>query len=188
MLKITSTGTCQQCSNGLKCYAHRNFYLTQFEESENLDKTGILEMDLSKLSPLDPDKDSLASLSAGKSEWIEQRCRLQPVVGVVKIVDASYIFGIHMYSELAYVYSVFLLQALNTNIHDAWVMLKLQSIQIQPLSKYQEWVGVGGRVALCVLFLRCCVFNVDCQLCASYYSKTFSDITYRLHDYRWGYT
>ena len=46
----------------------RNFYLTQFDESENLDKTGILEMDLSRLSPLDPDRDSLASLPVKKSE------------------------------------------------------------------------------------------------------------------------
>lgn len=40
----------------------RNFYLTQFEESENLDP-GILEMDLACLSPLEPDRDSLKSVS-----------------------------------------------------------------------------------------------------------------------------
>ncbi|XP_076466122.1 coiled-coil domain-containing protein 83-like [Babylonia areolata] len=45
----------------------RNFYLTQFDESENLEKTGILEMDLSQLSPLDPDTDSLASVPVKRS-------------------------------------------------------------------------------------------------------------------------
>ena len=28
----------------------RNFFLTQFEDSENLEQTGILEMDLSRLA------------------------------------------------------------------------------------------------------------------------------------------
>lgn len=46
----------------------RNFYLTQFDESENLDHTGILEMDLACLSPLDPDKASLASVPVKKQD------------------------------------------------------------------------------------------------------------------------
>jgi hypothetical protein len=46
----------------------RNFYLTQFDESENLDRTGILEMDLARLSPLDPDRDSLASAASKRKQ------------------------------------------------------------------------------------------------------------------------
>lgn len=44
----------------------RNFYLTQFDDSENLEKTGILEMDLARLSPLELDRDSQAT-AASKS-------------------------------------------------------------------------------------------------------------------------
>ncbi|KAK7107638.1 coiled-coil domain-containing protein 83-like [Littorina saxatilis] len=46
----------------------RNFYLTQCDEAENLDRTGILEMDLRCLSPLDPNKDSMASLPIKKDK------------------------------------------------------------------------------------------------------------------------
>ena len=42
--------------------------MTQFEESENLEMTGILEMDLSRLCPLDPDEDSQATMQHKRSE------------------------------------------------------------------------------------------------------------------------
>ncbi|KAK7494832.1 hypothetical protein BaRGS_00013959 [Batillaria attramentaria] len=46
----------------------RNFFLTQFEDAENLDHAGILEMDLACLSPLEPDRASLASAPVKKKK------------------------------------------------------------------------------------------------------------------------
>lgn len=45
----------------------RNFYLTQCDDTDNLERTGILEMDLARLSPLDLDKDS-ETLSSSKTD------------------------------------------------------------------------------------------------------------------------
>lgn len=47
--------------------AIRTFYLTQFEDSENLEKSGILEMDLACLSPLNDDSVTLDTTGKSKS-------------------------------------------------------------------------------------------------------------------------